>query len=584
MSWRTLLALVVLLAALAFLWRGVQEDESRDVRDADRPLVEGVHAADVVGVRLENVLRDHVAEFRRDADGAGWSMVSPYRCPADAQLVGRLVAIPLERRGRVVPDADLAALSLAPPRQELRLRLADGGERSVRVGAADLDGQRVYVQSGDAVLLVLRDIETACDRMLDEYLSRNLANLDARQVVELHRRGSWPREGGAEDLALDAAADGGAWRIVAPWKVRADPGALLLLVQLGSGLRLDTFHDLGAKPRAALGLDPAEFTLSCATLQEERATLSFGRAGEPRAGRLYAGSDRMPFVGAVDDAVVDLATTPALEFADLRLHRFLREQVDLVRLERDGTRVELRRGPAGWSVLEGRASEGFAATPLPAEGAEVRRLLARLEELAASSFRPGLELGSSAGGEGLWVGARGALAGGRFGADYSEPGTAPLARFLRDDEDLVALVDPAWKSLVRQDAGAFRSLSILEIDEVRLVRLRFAAEGRAKDYVRGKRGVWSLDGASIEALELRPLLDPLFFLRAKRHLGPAQDSVPLRAAVEVRYDTADGPEATIVVGLAQLDGAETTLVEHAGARSIARDQGLHAKLLALLGS
>ena len=583
MSWRTLLALVVLLAALAFLWRGVQEDESRDLRDADRPLVEGVHAADVVGVRLENVLRDHVAEFRRDADGAGWTMLSPYECKAEAQLVASLVSIPLERRGRVVEDPDLEALSLSPPRQELRLKLADGGERRLRVGAADLDGQRVYVQAGDAVLLVPRDLETACDRMLDEYISHNLASLDARQVVELRRRGSFPRAGGPEDLAFDAAADGGAWRIVSPWKVRADPGALLLLVQLSAGLRLETFYDLGAKPRAALGLDPAEFTLGCTTLQEQGATLSFGRAGEPRAGRLYAGSDRMPFVGAVEDEVVDLATTPTLDFADTRLHRFLREDVDLVRFERDGLRVELRRGPAGWSVLEGRASEAFAATPLPAEGAQVQRLLAQLEELAASSFRPGLELGSSAGGEGLWVGARGALAGGRFGADYSEPGTAPLARFLRDDEDLVALVDPAWKALVRQDAAAFRSLSILEIDEVRLLRLRFAAEGRAKDYVRGKRGVWSLDGASVEALELRPLLDPLFFLRAKRHLGPVQDAPALRVPVEVRYETADGPEATIVVGMAQLDGAETTLVEHAGARSIARDQGLHAKLIALLG-
>ena len=64
--------------------------------------------------------------------------------------------------------------------------------------------------------------------------------------------------------------------------------------------------------------------------------------------------------------------------------------------------------------------------------------------------------------------------------------------------------------------------------------------------------------------------------------GALNHAIPL-GRMENYSDTADGPEATIVVGLAQLDGAETTLVEHAGARSIARDQGLHAKLLALLG-
>ncbi|MEY2745319.1 MAG: hypothetical protein RL112_361, partial [Planctomycetota bacterium] len=64
---RGLLLLVALLALLWGAWRLVEGEERRVEADLDRALVEGVHEADVVGVRLENVERDYIAEFRRRA-------------------------------------------------------------------------------------------------------------------------------------------------------------------------------------------------------------------------------------------------------------------------------------------------------------------------------------------------------------------------------------------------------------------------------------------------------------------------------------------------------------------------------------
>ena len=575
MSWRSLLVLLVVLCLLVAAWLYLEQDEARGVRALDRAIVEGVHEADVVGVRLENVQRDYIAEFRRTADGAGWSMTTPYETAAEAQLVARLVSVPLERRGRLVESPDLVALSLAPPRQEVRLRLADGSERRVRVGAVDLDGQRVYVQVGNDVLLVVRDIETLADRVLDEWISRNLTDVDARQVVQVRRSGTLVRADVPLDLNLAAVSDGGVWRLTAPWRVRADPGAIVLLAQLGAGLRLESFFDMGTRTRAALGLDPAAFTLTTTTLQDVSATLSFGRAPN---GRMLVGSDQRAFVGLVEDAVLDLATTPAVEFVDHKLHRFPRAEIDLVRWERAGTRVELRRTHLGWTVAAGRAGDGFAALPLLAEARSVESLLAKLDALQASSFRPGLELGAPTG-EGLWVGARGALVGGRFGGDYSEPGTVSLPRFLRDEEDLVALVPPEWRAVVQTDPATLESLDILLVDEVTLTGLRLATETKERSYVRGARSVWSLRGTTVEAVELRPVLDLLLFLRAARHVS---DASPLREPIRVSYEAANDRQENLTIGICDFEGRTHTAVDYAGRRSLARDAQLHAKLSAVL--
>ena len=575
MTWRSLLLLVLVLGLLAGAWLYLEHDEARGVRALDRAVVEGVHEADVVGVRLENVQRDYIAEFRRTADGAGWSMITPYATAAEGQLVARLVSVPLERRGRIVDNPDLAALSLSPPRQEVRLRLADGSERRVRVGAVDLDGQRVYVQAGEDVLLVVRDIETLADRVLDEWISRNLTDVDARQVVQVRRSGTLVRAEEQLDLQLAAASDGGVWRLSAPWQVRADPAAIVLLAQLGAGLRLESFLDMGTRTRAALGLDPAAFTLTTTTLQDASATLSFGRAPN---GRMVVGSDQRSFVGLVEDAVLELATTPALEFVDHQLHRFPRAEIDLVRWERAGTRVELRRTHLGWTVAEGRAGDGFAALPRLAEARSVESLLAKLDTLQASSFRPGLELGAPTG-EGLWVGARGALVGGRFGADYSEPGTVSLARFLRAEEDLVALVPPEWRAVLQTDPATLESLDILLVDEVTLTGLRLATEAKERSYVRGARSVWSLRGTTVEAVELRPVLDLLLFLRAARHVS---DAAPLREPIRVSYEAANDRQENLTIGLCDFEGRTHTAVDYAGRRSLARDAQLHAKLSAVL--
>ncbi|MFN9785599.1 MAG: DUF4340 domain-containing protein [Planctomycetia bacterium] len=575
MKLRGLLVLVALLAGLWVAWRLVEGEERRVEADLDRALVEGVHEADVVGVRLESVERDYIAEFRRTADGSGWGMTSPWDARADAGLVSSLVSVCLSRRGVVVADADLSGLELDPPRHEVRLRLADGEERRVRVGRVDLDAQRVWAWSEGRAMLVLRDLETLTDRMLDEWLSRNLTDLDSRQVVRVERQGRHASGGVEADLALDAGLSGGEWRLQSPWRARADPQAIELLAQLAAGLRVEHFVDLGVRTRAELGLDPPRFSLVATTLRDERARLSFGGDLE---GRLLVASDQRPWSGLAEPEVVELATAPALEFVDLVAWRVPRAQVDELVVERQGERTELRRAAAGWSVAQGRAREGYAEAFHPAEESRVQALLALFEGLRFSSMRPGLELEARATDGGAWLGGRGARFGVEFGPEWSEPGATPLLRARREGEDLVALFDPRFALELERATKNLWSLAILAVDEVRLRALVLLVDGRERRYERGRKGRWTLAGHDTEAVELFEVLDPVLFLRATEHVGDAEGRSPLAQGVEVRLLGEGEVVASFVAGLDQ-DGRAA--VDCAGRRSLLRETELPARLRAI---
>ena len=62
--------------------------------------------------------------------------------------------------------------------------------------------------------------------------------------------------------------------------------------------------------------------------------------------------------------------------------------------------------------------------------------------------------------------------------------TFSLPRFLRDEEDLVALVPPEWRAVVQTDPATLESLDILLVDEVTLTGLRLATERAAPRWER----------------------------------------------------------------------------------------------------
>ena len=129
----------------------------------------------------------------------------------------------------------------------------------------------------------------------------------------------------------------------------------------------------------------------------------------------------------------------------------------------------------------------------------------------------------------------------------------------------------------------WRSLALWSLKEVRLKKLKLTRGEVEREYVRQIQGTWRYSDVDAVASELFDVLDSLIFLKASDHL-PQDESLalPLEDPVTVQFQTVDGDISIARIGLVHIEGEQQTHVEVLGLRSLARDQGLHERLLVVL--
>jgi hypothetical protein len=105
-----------------------------------------------------------------------------------------------------------------------------------------------------------------------------------------------------------------------------------------------------------------------------------------------------------------------------------------------------------------------------------------------------------------------------------------------------------------------------------------------RTFVRGSKGLWTPPDVSVEARELHPVLDGITILRAARHVA-GEALPPLAEPIEIELESSNQDTTKFTVGLAPgAPEGERVQVERDGRRAVAKDQGLHARLLAVLKS
>lgn len=580
MSRWTILVLVALVAGLGFLaWRQTQRDAAY-TQEAQVALFEGWNEARVTALRLEVVQRDVQARFERDPKG-GWIMTDPVRVRAEAGVLDPLVRSVLARTGTPVPeqDADPAKLGLEPPRMVLELLAADGARQRIEVGALDLDGQRVHVRARGRVLRTLRDFETLLDSNLDQFKSHAATTIDARDVVEWHRRGRvWrPDDTAPVDVAMDAVIDGDRWRVTSPVLALLDPLQMSLLCGATAGLRFEEYVETGGSGPAGMGLDPPELRIELASLDGRKAALLFGRPDAKRPNRWVGMLEGETNVWRVPDGLVFDLAAPVEDFLDHRVHRVPVADVDRIQLSTTEHEVLLQKGLLGWVVSQARAGSDTFDKPILADKRKVDDFLAKLERVEIRAFLRGATFDPAERRATLRLSARGAGVEVAFGREHDAGGV----RLLRDGDGLVGVIDDSVFELVRTPAGGFWSSSVYDLDEVTTTRLELTRGDRTRTYERN-RGTWTESGRTNEARELTTVLDPLVFLRAARHLDSL--APPPEDPIRVRWTLASGVEKVLVIGRVPVDGTPTVVCDHEGRRSVLERQDLHDALSAIVSA
>jgi hypothetical protein len=454
-----------------------------------------------------------------------------------------------------------------------------GARARLEVGAVDLDRNRVNVRAHGRILRAVRDFEALLDIMPEEYQSHAATTIDAREVVEVHRRGIVLQEGDEKpaDVTLDALAEEGQWHATAPCSALLDPLAMSLILQNTAGLRFDHFTDTGGAPLAELGLDPPDLTFELVTARGETVKLILGRKRTP--GTQWWNGMRVgdPHVWSLPG---DLAMALAVHVGDLidrRLHRFPQADIDAVQLSTAEHEVKLEKGVFGWTVAEARAGSRVFAPSLAADAKKVADLLIALDRTEFRTFLVGSQLEPGEVRDAIHVRARGASVGGAFGRAHESGGV----RFQRDGDTVAGVVDDAFLELVRTPPQSLWSSSISEIAEVDVQALTVRRGTEELAWQRDKYGVWVRKGRTNEARELHTVLDPLLFLRAARHLESSSE--PLEDPIEVRWTLTAG-EKKQVVGILKMDGKPQVVCDFDGRRSVLQRQDVHDLLVALFAA
>lgn len=602
MSRKTIVALALLAGLLGFaVWRQIRGEEA-EKRSEDVALLEDVDPARVRRLTVENLEREKSMAFDRLEDGR-WTMTEPIPMLADQGRVQRIFDILRDRRGAPLPPerAIPKELRLDPPRAivEIEEEVAGTKKRTrVDLGALDLDGTHMVVRVGGRILRTWRDIDTAIAAGLDDFISHEVVDRPPRDVVEFHRRGTYaPARAGPEatpastaDLGFDALAEEGVWRATSPFSARLDPQGAAVFLQACLGLRGATFPDVGRRLLSEFGLDPAEITIFLGTASGRTLTLRLGRPTRDERSIWHCVLEGRPVVWTIDDASLGFLTAPARSFVDSKLVRIPPPEIDGLSLALDGRELRLWRVRGGgpvegrWLAAERPGAESAFSASLPADLKRVEDLIGRVANLEIANVLEGPELARSEVRGSIVVQAKEEHQGGEIGGDFGDPERGRAVRIQRTGDTVAGLVDPGVLDLLKTPLAEVLSLVLVDVPEIDLVGLSIQGAGVRRTFVRGSKGLWTPPDVAVEARELHPILDGITILRAMRYVaGEALLTLAEPIVIELTASNQDKTRFTVGVAPDAAEG-ERVQAERDGRRVVAKDQGLHARLLAVLKS
>lgn len=574
-------ALVALLAG-AVVWQVGREE--RGDWDATEALFPGLDANRVRRIRFENAERHFSVELERDAAGR-WTMVEPIEYPADPSLPTYLLQAAEQNQLDPVAseERNAAALGLDPPRATIEFVEDAGGEErvhTVELGTLDADLQRVGARADGRLGRTRRNLMTTLDRsFLDFRDARILPDLEPRNVIEVHRSGLFTYSGGERaDLSLDALYDSGLWRMTTPWNARLDPGGMGYLIANALDLRAEGFVD-EERSLASMGLDAPWVRLEFVALSGRIDVLEIGFSED---GGWHARREGAPWFWRIREQAVLLFSAQPGVWIDLRLVRAARPDLVGLRLLRDGRELLFERDKERWTVRE-RAIGEDGGSVRAADPRAVADLLGAIEVAGYGRVAFDVDVATIGDGHGFDLLLAHEVQGVRFGEPTALDGGGDRAvPAVRTGETIAGWLDPAFVDELAVELADVLGKSLLEgVEEFRTQRLVVEGAGRKRTFEREGTGTWFEEGREIPTRELEGVLDPIFFLRAERHLPdpPGADGAlgePITVTIEHERGRA---RFTIGTSARVPEGFE---IEADGGRSVPAVPDLHEKLAQLV--
>lgn len=374
MRWQTTAILAVVLVALGafYYFYEVRGGPERAKASAQKGRLWTVEASDVT----EAELKRGAETIRLRREGDGWQIVEPVKARGDRGRVDEtLVTLTTARVDREIASApaQVAEFGLDKPGAEVTLRLKDGRQLALALGAKSPTGAWVYAREAQkpAVVALSESVLRDATRPLADFRDRTLLAFDPKAVSAFEVA---TRE---ETLAVERAD--GTWRLTKPATLAADGATVDDFLDKLRQQKVKAFVAESPKSLAPYGLDRPVRVAIHTGRDKDRATqqLLFGAVDKAKQG-VYA---MRP-----GEASVLLLPEPAWTQVPKNVAALRNKTV--VEVDRDKvTRIDLE-SPKGAVTLarEGDRWRITAPEPLPADRVEAGALLFKLRELRALGF------------------------------------------------------------------------------------------------------------------------------------------------------------------------------------------------------
>src|SRR5712691_5866575 len=364
MRWQTTAVVAVVLLALGAFYYvyEIKGGPARAKVEAQKGRLWTVDAGDVTEVELKR--SGEVVKLKREADG--WQILEPVTARGDRGKVDEtLTTLTTARVDREIESAPkrLDQYGLATPAADITLRLKDGRQLGLQLGAKNPTGVWVYArEAGKPAVFVVSD-------MVLRDVTRPLADFRDRTVLAFGQR--------QETLAVEQAD--GRWKLTRPVALPADAQAVTDFLDKLQSMRVKEFVAEAPKSLVPYGLErPIRVSIHTGR-DKDRATkaLLIGETDRTKRG-VYA---MRPGESSVLLLPAEAWTIVPKNVAALR------DKV-VVEVDRDKvTRVDLE-SPRGTVALtqEGNRWRIVAPENLPADQVKAGALLFKLRELRAQGF------------------------------------------------------------------------------------------------------------------------------------------------------------------------------------------------------
>ncbi len=299
-------------------------------------------ASDISGLKLSRPEGDIVIA-RQDAS---WKISQPVATGADRSAVDALASTLASARSTrsIPPDPSrLKEYGLDAPGVTVEIRLKNGRQHVLRLGAKDFSGNDVYARldSDAALLLVPAILFTAADKSLSDLRDRAVLNLASWDLKGIEIRSA--------KTALRLDKKKGAWSLLAPRTLPAEDSEVSMLSAALSGSKFTDVASESAKDLARYGLSSPAITVRLKSEKGEEGALLIGKKED---GKYYARDASRPLVFRIEQPLVNSLSVSVDTLRDKHVVRFQKDDIVRIRFHDSHGEITGVRDAAGKWVID----------------------------------------------------------------------------------------------------------------------------------------------------------------------------------------------------------------------------------------